>query len=710
MWEPAPESTEPYRPALVRGRYRVTRVLHQGRRGDVVIAQDNRGGGDVVLKRVFDPSNDDIDRLRLVHAVLSELEHPRVAASLELIEARADAWMVFRRVPGRNLMRWWAELPLLPSSSFRARWRHAAPIVAGLFDGLEALHRRQVAHLDLKPHNVLVGRAGEVSIVDVGLGAEPAGVDTRSLAEIFDRSGYAAPEVVAGGAASRRADQWSLGAILYELVTGQKAVPGHTPVELGRAYRQGRVQPVLEWRPEAPDAVARTIERMLQWDSSDRFSSIGEARRSIEEALEPAADGMPQIWSVVRPPLVGREALDTFLRRRLVELKSRKGSVIRIVDGAGTGKTAILRRWAKEAAQDPTLQVISSSCREGWPRTALHRWFRPPLVDPTLPPPPDLVPQALQRITKPTVLLIDALEESDPAVWARIQRTAGLVVSGQTPRPMMLVLAGRALGGLSPLVQEDEERLFNVSLPPLRPEHVAELLVPREDTVEERSRMKEEAEALCRESRGRPGELIPLLLERERDGDLERRGRFWCPGDAERPPPPTLMPASANEVLTWIRMLGASVEIELVLACLAYPRGELLSVLRWADEAGMLAFREVGDRWMVELTRGSDLPGVEVSNQEKTHERVALWLEHNAEYGGLAGERTAMHWRRAGSTGRTADAYDRAAKAHCGIGSSSDARRLIGLSLTHESRRSPGARTGRHRSMATDPRFRLPEK
>ena len=133
-------------------------------------------------------------------------------------------------------------------------------------------------------------------------------------------------------------------------------------------------------------------------------------------------------------------------------------------------------------------------------------------------------------------------------------------------------------------------------------------------------------------------------------------------------------------------------------------------MLRWADEAGMLAFREVGDRWMVELTRGSDLPGVEVTNQEKTHERVALWLEHNAEYGGLSGERTAVHWRRAGNTGRTADAYDRAAKAHCGIGSSSDARRLIGLSLTHESRRAPRARAGRHRSMATDPRFRLPEK
>ena len=467
-WDSAPDDAEVYRPALVRGRYRVNRVLHRGRRSDVVVATDNREGADVVLKRVLQPSDQDITRLRTVHRTLSGLRDPRVMGTQELVEARADAWLVCDHVPGRALLDWWTALPLGSNAPFQERWRHAAPIVAGIIEALEALHTRQTAHLDLKPHNVLVGRAGDVHLVDLGLWPAPEGIDTRPMAEIQERSGYAAPELMAGGTGSRRSDQWSLGAIAYELLTGQKAVPGHTPAEFERAYAVGRVQPVHEWRPETEPTVSDAVHKLLSWDPEERFPTMAAVREAFGDALGRPLDPPTQVWAVVRPPVVGRESLDAFFRRRLLELRNRKGCVIRVVDPPGAGKTRLLRRWGRQANQDRRVQVLAATCFPSRPRTALHRWFRPPPVDPNSPPPEDLVEQAMERLDQPTVLLLDGLEEVDSTVWARVQRATAMAIDGWAPKPLIIVLAGRALGGLSPFVDESSDRLFNVSLPPLR--------------------------------------------------------------------------------------------------------------------------------------------------------------------------------------------------------------------------------------------------
>lgn len=696
-WDSGQDDAEVYRPALIRGRYRVTRVLHRGRRSDVVVAYDNREGGEVVLKRVIEPSRSDITRLRTAHRTLSGLHDPHVMGTHELIEARADAWLVCDHVPGSALIKWWTALPLGSNASYEERWRHAAPVVAGLLDAIEALHARQTAHLDIKPHNVLVGRAGDVHLVDVGLWPAPAGIDTRPMSEIQERSGYAAPELIAGLSDSRRCDQWSLGAIVYELLTGQKALPGQTPVEFDRAYAVGRVQPVNEWLPDIDPHVSAAVQRLLSWDPEERFPTLAAVRDAFGNTLGAALATPTEVWSAPRPPMIGRETLDAFFRRRLLDLRHRKGCVIRVVDGPGTGKTRLLRRWSRQANQDRQIQVLSATCLPGRPRTALHRWFRPRAVDPNGPPPQDLVEQAMEQLDQPTVLLLDALEEVDSTVWARIQRATAIAIDGWAPKALIVVLSGRALGGLTPVVDENSDRLFNVALPPLGAAQLEGILRPESETPEARERLDNLITEQLSASGGNPRALTQGLLAAERAGKLIRRGRFWAPRAGGAPVRDPLLdpPERLEQILGYLDELGSCVEIELALACLPMARGHLLQVLRWASATHVVSYREFGGRWFMQLSDRSERPAVELVERQATHARAAQWSECNGEFGGLAAERTAEHWHQAGEHGRTADAYERAAKAHAGVGSSSDARRLFALARTFDSRRTrtttPGA-------------------
>lgn len=691
------DTGEIYRPALVKGRYRITEVIHRGRRGDVLAAYDNREARQVVLKRLPSPDRSETTRLRTAHRTLSGLNHPNVGRTLDLIEGRTDAWLVSEHVSGRPLNQWWATLPLGSSAPFAERWRHAAPIAAALLDAVEAMHRRQLAHLDIKPANIIVDAPGRAVVVGIGTGAPPDELDSRPQSEIRERDGYLAPEILDGLSTSRLADQWSIAAVLYELLSGQKAVPGETPAEVARSYQVGRVQPIREWQPSTDPDMEQVLLRMLSWEPEARFPTIAAARAALGTHLSRSIQAPRQIWSVAPPPAVGLDNLDTFFHRRLLELKAGRGAVIRVVDGPETGKTTLLKRWA-DAARDAKVGVtVLSSCMPSWPRTVLADWFRPPPVDPRTPPPANLVDQALSALHGPAILLLDTLEEVDTLVWARVQRAAKAATQAESANPVLLVLAGRALATLDPWVQENDPRLFNVAMPRLKAPDVAKLMRAESDDEEDEQLLELVAETHADDAGGVAGKIVANFLLEEGSRRMRRDGRLWIPivGSADFDTPPTPMPVIWPQINGYLRELGPWVEVELMLGALPMARQLLLDALQWAAEAQAVEFREAAGHWLIRTTERAEVGGnVELHALQATHGRAARWLENNGEYGGLAAERTARHWSMAGEPGRAADAYVRAAKAHAGVGSSSEARRLAQLSRSFESRRSGSTHPG----------------
>ena len=173
-------SGEVYRPTIVGGRYRVTGVLSQRAASDVVTAVDVREDRQVVVKRIRCPDRATGSRLREAHQVLSGLRAPELAAVRDLLEGKADSWIVWDRVSGVSLQDYRESLPVFNGASFQERWAHVGPVFDALLHGLETMHRSSLPHLDVKPSNVLVGPDGSPVLVDIG------------VAEAVDRAGVGA--------------------------------------------------------------------------------------------------------------------------------------------------------------------------------------------------------------------------------------------------------------------------------------------------------------------------------------------------------------------------------------------------------------------------------------------------------------------------------------------------------------------------------------
>lgn len=658
------------------GRYRVTEVLRRGPAGDVVGAVDAQTGVDVALKRIPAAGQDVGRRVRQIAASLAHVRHPLLASVLDVKETRGDLWVVSDRVWGRPLLPWWGSLPLHEHSSFEERWHFAGPLLAGLCAALDALHVRNLAHLDVKPANILVDPSGRPTLVDLGLpGARPLTEPTRG--ELEERFGYLAPEMLDGLAISRRADQFQLGAVLYRLLTGQRAVTGMDAAELRRSYGRGRVPPPREWRPDLPADVERVLMRLLAWDPDDRFDSLSDLRTALADHLpgQPAPAWQP--WTEPAPPVVGRDPLAAFFRKRLIELKAGQGAVIRLEGAPGCGKSTMLAQWAEQARAEGDLRIELASCEPNAAIAVLRPWFEPPPVDVQGPPPSDLVEQALAELRGPTVLLLDGLELLDPVAWARVHRVAAAAAMGSAR--LLVVLAGQTIPALEPRIPGGHDRVFNVELPALTAADVRSLLLPESDGADDLEVAEAAAESYRDQAGGNPGALVDVLLREAGSGTLSRVGRHFRLGAIGDQRPSLGLPPAMPQFLAWLRALGEPVELELLMTCLPFDRGTILSCIAYGRQEGYLRWSRIAGRWRVSGGAQAASTTTELYGVPVVHARAARWLELNVDEDGAAGERVAQHWRQGSDSVRAAAAYRRAADAHAIVGSTSEARRLLGL-------------------------------
>jgi len=682
-----------YRPTVVAGRYRITGVLTQAEDGDIVEALDVRGDQDVILKRIRRPDQNQTTRLRTVHRLLSGLRHPGVMEVLDIHEGKLDSWIVSARAEGEELTSWWSRLPLGQGARFEERWAFAGPLLLSLLEGLEAMHRSGVAHLDVKPSNIRVDPLGAGVLVDFGFGHAMGDLDLEGEdEETLDAFlGYLAPELVDGLMVSRKADQWSLGAVLYLLLTGKRPLPGRSTAELEAAYDRGNIQSPRDWVPDIPQDVEAILLKMLAWEPDERFEEIRSVRMAFGELLSKPPAQPHQPWSVPPPPLVGREPFITFFRRRLRELERGTGALVLLMAPSGAGKTRLLEAWADLVGEGARAGVHYTSCRPGWPRTVLEDWFHPPVGDINLPPPKDLVEQALAAVEGPTVLLLDGLEEVDAVTWARIHRVAGVAAAGD--EPLLVVLSGRAMPDLAPRVSPESRRFFNVELPPLTPAAVADLLHPPSPDPEDIQLRDGAAEAFCDEAGGQPGRLVEVLLEDQAAERLVRDGRRWqvrIGGGADERPGPA-RPALYEQFLAWIGELGGCVEVEVALWCLSLGRSVVVDCLRFGAYNEDVTFRWIDGRWWLTVAEGAVSKTVQVYSAPATHERVGRWLQGNGDLHGLTAERVGLQCHQGGDLQAAADAFLEAGAAEALIGNTSDARRLSGLARTL-SKRAAGSR------------------
>jgi serine/threonine-protein kinase len=283
------------------GPYEIQSPLGAGGMGEVYRASDTKLKRDVALKVLPEALAKDADRMarfqREAH-VLASLNHSGIASIYGLEESGGVRALVIELVEGPTLAGRIAQGPI-PLDE-------ALPMAKQIAEALEYAHEHGIIHRDLKPANIKVTRDGAVKVLDFGLAKaladDPASADvsnspTLSMAAtkagiILGTAAYMSPEQARGKPADRRADIWSFGVVLYEMLTGKMAFRGETSSDVLAAVI--KEEPGWDLLPaRTPAAIRKLLRRCLEKDPERRLQAIGEARIEIEQALAHPQEAAP---------------------------------------------------------------------------------------------------------------------------------------------------------------------------------------------------------------------------------------------------------------------------------------------------------------------------------------------------------------------------------------------------------------------------------
>ncbi|HET7787435.1 MAG TPA: protein kinase [Myxococcales bacterium] len=294
-------------------RYRLTRELDHGGMGRVFEAVDTELRRKVAIKLISSASSEATARARFRREALTlaQLSHPNVLTVYDAgpKDHEGEPYLVCELLEGITLREKAASpLPLT----------EALEIATQVAAGLAAAHALEIVHRDLKPENVFITRDGRVKLIDFGIAKPLLPVETLSAeasasadpglataeGRMLGTVGYMAPEQVRGAQVDRRADVFSFGAVLYELVSGHRAFQGPTPYATSLAILESAPAPLPH---SIPAGVRRIVQRCLEKDPARRFSSAQELLPELEDAH--GALVRRQARARRRPWLIGAGAL-----------------------------------------------------------------------------------------------------------------------------------------------------------------------------------------------------------------------------------------------------------------------------------------------------------------------------------------------------------------------------------------------------------------
>jgi serine/threonine protein kinase len=269
------------------GRYRVERILGDGAMAKVVLARDGELDRQVAVKLLDEQlAGDESFRARFAREarVAAALSHPNIVTVFDVGEAEGRPFIVMEYVEGRSLdARLQREGPLPPNEVRR--------IGLQVCDGLEHAHANGLIHRDLKPGNLIERNDGTIKIADFGIARSVDASELTEAGTIVGTAAYLAPEQAEGGDPTPATDVFSLGVVLYELLTRRHPWKVDSLASLaGRSTVPPAALPA-----ETPHALRDAIGRALEIDPADRPASARELAQLLDEPDEDATMVMPTV-------------------------------------------------------------------------------------------------------------------------------------------------------------------------------------------------------------------------------------------------------------------------------------------------------------------------------------------------------------------------------------------------------------------------------
>jgi predicted ATPase len=270
------------------GPYEIIEPLGAGGMGEVYRARDSRLGRSVALKVLPDSFAADPGRLSRFEQEArsaSALNHPNIVTVYEIGQFGSTPYIAMELVEGKTVKELVASGPVPP--------RKAIQLASQVADGLAKAHAAGIVHRDLKPDNIMISEDGFAKVLDFGLAklVRPHGDDLSGAATaigsatevgvVLGTIGYMSPEQASGHSVDFRSDQFAVGTVLYELVTGARAFRKDTAASTLVAILQEEPEPIASVNPRVPAPLCWIIERCLAKDPNDRYASTRDLARDL---------------------------------------------------------------------------------------------------------------------------------------------------------------------------------------------------------------------------------------------------------------------------------------------------------------------------------------------------------------------------------------------------------------------------------------------
>jgi serine/threonine protein kinase len=267
---------------VLSGRYRLEQKLGSGGMSTVYLARDEtleRWVAAKVLHREISDQPDQIERFRREARAVAQVSHPNVVAVIDAGEDGGRPYIVFEYCDGETLKQRIDRMGKLPLDE-------AAAYSIEVGRGLQAAHARMLVHRDVKPQNVLIDAEGRAKVTDFGIARSLESDGLTKTGRVLGTTDYVSPEQAMGREVDARSDIYSLGVLLYEMLTGQVPFQAENLVGVAMKHVNDPLPDVQRGRPEVSSALAAVVERATEKKPERRYPDMAAMLVDLENALE----------------------------------------------------------------------------------------------------------------------------------------------------------------------------------------------------------------------------------------------------------------------------------------------------------------------------------------------------------------------------------------------------------------------------------------
>lgn len=303
----------------IANRYEIINKTGVGGMATVYVAKDkvlNRNVAVKVLKDEFTTDEEFVKRFNSEAQAAASLSHPNIVSIYDVGNEDNIYYIVMELVRGKTLKQIITEEGALP-------WKWSVNIAIQIASALEVAHKNNIVHRDIKPHNIIITEDGVAKVTDFGIAKAVSNSTITAFGTTIGSVHYFSPEHARGGFTDAKSDLYSLGVVMYEMVTGRVPFDADTPVSVALKHMQEEPVEPIELNPNLPIAVNKIIMRALQKDTTLRYQTASEMLVDLKKSLkDPEGDFVEELEY---DPTARTQVIDTNAYRDNKQTKNSSG-------------------------------------------------------------------------------------------------------------------------------------------------------------------------------------------------------------------------------------------------------------------------------------------------------------------------------------------------------------------------------------------------